>query len=128
MGIDIASIARIKHFINRFNQKALDRFLTSNEQTLYGTQPQKVASAWAAKEAFSKALGCGICAKCGFLDIELFRNQNGQPYLVLSPRIQDSFQIRSTSISISHDYGFVIAAVIVECNKNSIFLDSRENQ
>lgn len=113
IGIDIISIARIEAFIHRKGDRGLRRFLSPDEMTLYAHKPQKVASVWAAKEAFSKALGCGIGSQCGFLDIVFLHNKRGQPFLRIAPRVMQEFQIKSHSLSVSHDGGFVVAAAIV---------------
>ena len=73
-----------------------------------------IAGFFAAKEAASKALGCGICAECGFLDIEIFKDIKNAPKLKFSPKITRNFQIKQSSLSISHDGGFAIAVVVLE--------------
>lgn len=110
IGVDIVSIKRIEHFINKYEQKALKRFLTENEINLI-KKPQNAANFWAAKEAFSKALGTGIGSKCSFLDIEILKDSYGKPFFTNSTL--KKFNIKNSSLSITHDGGFVIAAVIL---------------
>jgi len=110
IGIDIVSIKRIENLINKYEQKALKRFLTQKEINLIKT-PQNVASLWAAKEAFSKALGVGIGSKCSFLDIEILKDKYGKPFFTKSTL--EKFNIKNSSLSITHDGGFVVAAVIL---------------
>ena len=110
IGIDIVSIQRFEKFINKYKQKALKRFLTQKEIDLI-KKPQNAASFWAAKEAFSKALGVGIGSKCSFLDIEILKDSYGKPFLTKSTL--KKFNIKDSSLSITHDGGFVIAAVIL---------------
>ena len=110
IGIDIVSIKRIESFINKYEQKALKRFLTKKEINLIKT-PQNAASFWAAKEAFSKALGVGIGSKCSFLDIEILKDSYGKPFFTKSTL--KKFNLKSSSLSITHDGGFVVAAVIL---------------
>ena len=110
IGIDIVSIKRIESFINKYEQKALKRFLTQKEINLI-KKPQNAASFWAAKEAFSKALGVGIGSKCSFLDIEILKDKYGKPFFTNSTL--KKFNIKSSSLSITHDNGFVITAVIL---------------
>ena len=57
LGIDIVSINRVETFVARWHTRALERFLTKHEISLYAGNVQRIASAWAAKEAFSKARG-----------------------------------------------------------------------
>ena len=69
IGIDIVSIPRIEKMLNKFNKKALKKFLNENEIKLINS-PLTAAGFWAAKEAFSKALGTGIRKGVNFKDIE----------------------------------------------------------
>jgi holo-[acyl-carrier protein] synthase len=110
IGIDIVEISRVEKFIEKYGQKALDRFLTKKEQSLISS-PQSIAGYWAAKEAFSKAIGSGIGENCSFLDIEILKNEKNKPYF--SPETLNKFNLKKADVSISHDGGFAIAAVIV---------------
>lgn len=112
IGIDIISTNRMQSLINRFGEKALRRFLSKDEIKL-AKNINTISGFWAAKEAFSKALGTGIGKECGFLDITIYKNQNGMPLIKLSPKIKSNFNIKSTSLSITHDNGFAVAAVVV---------------
>lgn len=112
IGIDIISTNRMQSLINRFGEKALRRFLSEDEIKL-AKNINTISGFWAAKEAFSKALGTGIGKECGFLDITIYKNQNGMPLIKLSPKIKSNFNIKSTSLSITHDNGFAVAAVVV---------------
>lgn len=113
VGIDIVVIDRIERLLQKDRQRFLDRVLTKNEQQS-ATSAQRVAGFWAAKEAVAKALGCGIGAEIGFLDIQIFKKPSGQPYLKLPLNIIEKYAVKNTSLSISHDGGFAIAAVVIE--------------
>lgn len=112
IGIDIVVISRIESMIERFGTKALDRFLNEDEKKLIKS-PTTAAGFWAAKEAASKALGVGISAECGFHDIYLSKSQKGAPQITFSDEINSKFNIKNASLSITHDGGFAIAAVII---------------
>ena len=73
-----------------------------------------MAGFFAAKEAASKALGCGICETCGFLDIEIYKDSKNAPKLKFSPKITRNFQIKQSSLSIAHDGGFAIAVAVLQ--------------
>ena len=113
VGIDIVVIERIQKLLQKDKQRFLDRVLTQKEQTFH-LSAQKVAGLWAAKEAVAKALGCGIGAELGFLDIEILKQQSGQPFFTLPPKVMQKYKIKDTSLSISHDGGFAIAAVVIQ--------------
>jgi len=110
IGIDIVSISRIEKMIEKHGEKALKRFLNDEEIKSVHT-PQNIAGLWAAKEAFSKALGSGIGAECSFLDIKIAKNEKGKPYF--TTYTLKKFNIKEADLSISHDGGFAIAAVII---------------
>ena len=60
IGIDIASITRIKKSHERLGAAFLSKFLRKSEIKILRKNSQSIAGFWAAKEAASKALGCGI--------------------------------------------------------------------
>ncbi len=113
IGIDITSIDRFEHLIARFGTRGLKRFLTAHELSLYVHDSTKIASAWACKEALSKALGTGIGKECSFLDIEVLRDHRGCPFFIIAQKVVEHFSIIQHSISLSHEKNMVIAAVIV---------------
>ena len=113
IGIDLVKIERIEKLIGRHDEKALRRFLSPKEIALV-KNAQTAAGFWAAKEACSKALGCGIGAECGFHDIVLSKSPKGAPLLALSDAVSARFKITGTSVSITHDGGFAIAVVALE--------------
>jgi len=115
IGIDLIKIDRMKRFIERFGDRGLQKFLAENEIALV-KNPRTAAGFWAAKEACAKALGCGISAECGFHDITLSKTAKGAPHLELSVKVQESFCICNTSVSITHDGEYAIAVVALETN------------
>ena len=110
IGIDIIKTDRIENMIQKYGKKALNRFLTEKEQAILSSF-DSIAGYWAAKEAFSKAIGSGIGKECSFLDIEILKNEKNKPYF--SEDTLKKFNLKAADISISHDGGFAIAAVIV---------------
>jgi holo-[acyl-carrier protein] synthase len=112
IGIDIVSIQRIEKLMEKFPQKALERFLNEEEIQLVKS-PQTAAGFWAAKEATSKALGCGIGKTCGFHDIIISKTKKNAPKIKLAKKLKKKFNIKKISVSITHDGGFAVAAVIL---------------
>ncbi len=113
IGTDITVISRLENSVKKFGTKFLDRFLSKEEQTELSSKPESIAGYWAAKEAISKALGCGICAELGFHDIIIYKDEKRAPHFKLSPKAQAHHQINSSSLSIAHDGGFAIAVVVI---------------
>ncbi|MEX2803671.1 holo-ACP synthase [Streptococcus sp. H31] len=114
-GIDLQAIDAIAAAYEKNNSFAR-RILTDEELTVFQSlsapkrQMEYLAGRWAAKEAFSKALGTGI-GPVGFRDIEVLTNDKGAPVITHSPFAGKSF------ISLSHSGNFVQASVILEAEK-----------
>lgn len=115
IGIDLIRIDRMKRLIERFGDRGLQKFLSSNEITLI-KNPRNAAGFWAAKEACAKALGCGIGHECGFHDIVITKNSKGAPRISLNPKIAEYFKITDISLSITHDGDYAIAVVALEAH------------
>lgn len=111
IGLDLTDIHRIKKAVE--NRRTFpERVLTPNELDLYynlsgARQIEFLAGRYAAKEAYSKALGTGI-GKVGFLDIEILPDPKGRPVATLSP-----FEGKA-HISITHTDTVAAAQVILE--------------
>ncbi|HZG81512.1 MAG TPA: holo-ACP synthase [Brevibacillus sp.] len=122
IGLDLVEIERIAKWIER-QPHAVDRFLTENEKNLYASksaqrQVEFAAGRFAAKEAGAKALGTGIGATVGFLDMEVLPDKLGKPVLHIAAGVfeklgLDHSRIR-VHISISHSQTYAMAQVIVE--------------
>ena len=112
IGTDIIQIKRIETLIEKYGDTFKKRFLIEDEITSL-KKIESIAGYWAAKEAISKALGCGIGGSLSFHDIIISKNHLGAPTFILSTEAQKIHQIKSTSLSISHDGGFAIAVAVV---------------
>ncbi|OQX49995.1 MAG: holo-ACP synthase [Epsilonproteobacteria bacterium 4484_20] len=112
VGTDIIQIRRIEKLIDRYGETFKQRYL-NEEEIAIAKKIETLAGFWAAKEAISKALGCGIGAQLAFHDIVIDKDDKGAPYFELTEEAQKVFRIKSASISISHDGGFAIAIAVV---------------
>ncbi|GGM34320.1 holo-[acyl-carrier-protein] synthase [Paraliobacillus quinghaiensis] len=112
IGIDIIEIERIKQIVNR-NARIADKILTANEKKQWlqcDNEKRKIeflAGRFAAKEAFSKAMGTGI-GKLGWHDIEVQTNVHGAPIIRSESTVDNVF------VSISHSDLYVVSQVIIE--------------
>ena len=113
IGTDIVSISRIERAIQKYGDRFCNRFLHQHEIELAHSSAS-LAGYWAAKEAVSKALGCGIGSQLAFHDIIISKNNRGAPHFTLSPQAQLLHQVIDSSLSISHDGGFAIAVVVLQ--------------
>ena len=113
IGIDLIKVSRMNRFMERFGDKALQKFLSYDEIQL--VKNYKTASGfWAVKEATSKALGVGIGSECSFHDITISKTLQGAPKIMLPIHIIEKFHITDTSVSITHDGDYAIAVVAIE--------------
>jgi holo-[acyl-carrier protein] synthase len=124
IGTDLTDLKRIKKLLKGERREAfMRRVLTTKEIDLALQNETRlnefVAGRFAAKEAISKALGCGIGRKLSFQDMEVIADGAGKPvcHLTESALIQIGFahpaRIR-VHVSISHVEDYANAMAVVE--------------
>ena len=88
LGSDLCSIPRIQASLDRFGDRFLRRVFTELEQTKAARRPfttaGTLAKRFAAKEAFSKAVGTGFKAGVFMKDIGVANLPSGAPSLQLA--------------------------------------------
>jgi holo-[acyl-carrier protein] synthase len=115
VGCDLVDIERIKSACEKNQEGFLTKILTPSEISYchkYSDPFGQIAARFAAKEAVSKALGCGLGAKLGFLDIEIFHDENKKPHVRLSFEALKRFGAPKFEISLTHTHQFAQAYVI----------------
>ena len=123
VGTDIVSIDRIKDIISKNRDGFIKRVLTDHEQALFANKsdsPAFCAKRFAAKEAFSKALGTGIGKEVSFQDLTVRNNENGKPHFIPSEKLRLYLLakgIKRAHLSISDECQNAIAFVILEADK-----------
>ena len=106
IGTDIVSVDRIKNslknknFINRiFNEKEILKCKKTNNSI------NCFAKRFAAKEAFSKALGTGISNGINFNEIVILNKKSGKPYISIIGQtkkiLNKKFKRKKSKISLS---------------------------
>lgn len=138
-GIDLVHIPRVKQMYEKFYKAFLDKVLTEPEQEYClrngNVNINDVAKRFATKEAFSKALGCGIGAQLGFKDVWVEHQGSTltssseqilkKPLLKLSEKahkyLLSHFNAHSyqAEVSLSDDTDYACASVFLLLNKNS---------
>ena len=107
VGTDIVSIERIQEILNKNRDGFINRVLTEHERALFANKSDSAAfcaKRFAAKEAFSKALGTGIGRVISFQDLTVRKNENGKPYFMPSEKLRLYLQekgIKQGHLSIS---------------------------
>ncbi len=120
IGTDIVEVSRIEASIDQFGDDFAKRILAATEFPSYQNSQIKarfLAKRFAAKEAFSKALGTGLRAPATFQNIAVSHDDLGKPVLLLATELQaflDSKNIMQTHISISDERNLAAAFVVLE--------------
>jgi holo-[acyl-carrier protein] synthase len=120
IGTDIIKIERMTALFERHGKAFVSRIFTEYERSEAATRKNPIeyyAGRWAAKEAVSKALHCGIGKNCSWQDINIQNTPEGNPELFLvGSAAQKASEINATSfhVSISHEREYACAMVILE--------------
>ena len=120
-GIDMIEIDRISRLTPSIRKKFFTRVFTSEELDYIGESFNKAAGIYAAKEAVSKALGCGI-GPISWQDIVISHTSDNQPIVTLLSRAQEkaeTLHIKQWSISITHTKK-TAAAIAIAAADNGI--------
>ena len=118
IGIDVVEVARIASSIERHGELFLGKLFTAGERDYCDSHKNPAlhyAARFAAKEAVSKALGTGIGAHAGWLDMEITRDVAGAPKLVLlgpAAEFARLHHIQEIQISLTHAREYAAANAI----------------
>ena len=121
IGVDIIENSRIKKSI--INKNFINRVFSLEEITESKKKKSKVSffsKRFAAKEAFSKALGSGIRKGLNFKDISIINDKLGKPSFFITKKIRKiikkRFKINTFNffLSISDEKKYSIAFVIFQ--------------
>ena len=118
LGIDVASVERVRLALERFGARFWERILTENERADLATRPDRalaLAGRFAAKEAAAKALGGQ--PDVWWHAIEIRPDSRGAPHLeFLGAGLAhaERLGVRRILVSISHDAGVAAAVVVLD--------------
>lgn len=113
-GIDIVEIERFEGALDRHGDHFLERIFTQRELGETGDRPASLAARFAAKEAVTKALGCGI-GPVTWHEIEILRDSQSAPALHLhgtARDMADELGLSVWSLSLSHTHSHAVAMVV----------------
>jgi holo-[acyl-carrier protein] synthase len=122
IGIDMVRIARIHRLVTRWGEHFVDRIFTALEkETCFkrASPASALALRFAAKEAFSKAIGLGMRRGIRWRDIEVFHHPTGRPGLKLSGAARDESDrmgVARIHVTLSDEGEYGIAMVLLEGN------------
>jgi holo-[acyl-carrier protein] synthase len=123
IGTDVVEIERIQNALARFGDRFARRILCESELKRFAGHrlpANYLAKRFAAKEAFTKALGTGIHAPANWHGVWVTNLPSGKPTLNFSAELQRLLSKRgvtSAHISLSDERGVAFATVVLECEK-----------
>ncbi len=118
IGVDTAAIERIEKSIAK--ESFYTRVYGAAERTALDAlsparRTQSAAAAWAAKEAFGKALGTGLS---GFVwsEVQVLHDEHGAPYFAFDGSAAELMALRALKahLSLTHEEGLASAFVVLE--------------
>lgn len=124
IGTDIIYISRIQSSYERFGDRFLQRVLGEQEQQIFHRRYARdhkrglrfLATRFAAKEAFSKAIGLGMRMPMAWSRMQTLNAASGKPMVVLSPELQAWYETRfgAAHITLTDESDLVMAFAVVE--------------
>lgn len=120
IGTDVIAISRVEKALQRHGERFVLRILGAHELSEYRAQPHParfVAKRFAAKEAFSKAMGTGIRKPVTWRYIQVGHDARGKPEIWAHEELQRVMQARgigASHISITDERDFAVAFVVLE--------------
>ena len=122
-GTDIIEIARIGKVLDKYGSRFLNRIYTQDEQKYCRGRAPQLASRFAAKEAFAKALGTGFRRGVFWRDIVVENLETGQPIMKITggalmqlQRLTPRGMVAASYLSQSDEYPMAHAIVIIEAH------------
>ncbi len=119
IGIDICSVKRFDRLSE--DNSFINKIFTENEIIYCNNRKRRKSEAFAvrfaAKEAFSKAMGIGFRKGLSFREIEIVKDELGKPTLVLygkTKELFDKLESRAIFVSLSHEREAAVAVVVIE--------------
>ena len=128
IGIDLVNINRIERVFRRWGDRFGARVFAPAETEFCSKRVypfSAFALRFAAKEAFSKALGLGMRRGLKWRDIEVFHDPNGKPGLRLHGRSSDICReagITGIHLSLSDENDYGVAVVVLEKGNGGVEL------
>jgi holo-[acyl-carrier protein] synthase len=123
IGIDVVEPGRIARLRDEYGERFARRVLTPGEWPGYLRTVKPVlylASRFAAKEAFSKAMGTGFRYPVTLQCISIVSNAAGKPSLAFHPKLEElvrSRGITSHHVTMSDETNVACACVVLEADR-----------
>lgn len=132
IGTDIVRIERIESLIERWGARFARRVLGPDELREFERRQQRgehgpgyaaryLAKRFAAKEAFSKALGLGLRAPMSLLSLQVLNDRRGRPVAVARNALAAYLQQQGlrAHVSLSDEIDAAVAFVVLESGEEA---------
>jgi len=119
-GTDLIDVRRIERALVRFGHRFAQRVLVDEEYQRFCAHAKPahyLAKRFAAKEAFSKAMGTGIHFPVNWHNVSVANERSGRPYLKFSQPLAALLEergIRRAHLSLSDEVEMACAFVVLE--------------
>ena len=119
-GTDLIDVRRIERALARFGHRFAQRVLVDDEYQRFCAHAKPahyLAKRFAAKEAFSKAMGTGIHFPVNWHNVSVANERSGRPYLKFSQPLAALLEergIRRAHLSLSDEVEMACAFVVLE--------------
>jgi holo-[acyl-carrier protein] synthase len=123
VGTDVVEIERIRSVLQKYGERFARKILCDPELRRFENHRLKanyLAKRFAAKEAFTKALGTGIRAPANWHGVWVRNLPSGKPVLEFSDALKKFMAakgVTSSHVSLSDEKGVAFATVVLECEK-----------
>ncbi|HEY0294597.1 MAG TPA: holo-ACP synthase [Bordetella sp.] len=124
IGLDLIRIDRIERALARHGDRFAEKILGAEELQKFQTRRRRdqargvrfLATRFAAKEAFSKAIGLGMRMPMYWNRVQVLNAPGGRPMLVIGPALLDWYAARfgAAHVSLTDETDMAAAYVVVE--------------
>ena len=120
IGVDVLEPGRVARLLEQYGERFARRVLTPDEWPQYTRSRRPamfIANRFAAKEAFSKAMGTGFRFPVTLGQISIIQNRLGKPELFYREALQrlvDAEAIAGGYVTISDEQSVICAVVVLE--------------
>jgi holo-[acyl-carrier protein] synthase len=124
IGTDICRIARVAQALERHGDRFAEKILGPQEMQTYRARSERnsvrgvrfLATRFAAKEAFSKAIGLGLQMPMTWRAAQVQNAPGGKPVIVCSGALEQFMQQKGlrAQVTLSDEDDYALAFVIVE--------------
>ena len=120
IGTDLCDIGRMQRALDRFGERFARKILVESEYQHFVRHRRPasyLAKRFAAKEAFSKAMGTGIHFPVNWHNVSVDNERSGRPVLRFSEPLAELLRSRGITavhVSITDEVGMAAASVVLE--------------